>query len=313
MNKRKLLLNLTLLFLLVFLVGSVYQRPFNERIIIIEQGMNTKEIAYLLKEDQLISSPYLFMAYAALKDDAGKLRPGCYDLNTNMGWGGMLEKISRGDTYGVKVTIPEGFNSWQIANLLANRRLVNKNVFLRLVREKDLEGYLYPATYAVVPGARAEEIVQMMVEKFNNVFGDDLLKRSQKLNMTQRQVLTLASLIEREAKLEGEKPEISAVFHNRLQKKWLLESCATVQYALGKNKQTLSYNDLKIRSPYNTYIHPGLPPGPICNPSSSSIKAALYPASSDKLFFIAEGDGTHKFSKYYREHLQEKSRLHKKS
>ena len=312
MNKKKILLNITLLFLLVFLIGSISHQPYTERIIIVEQGMSAKDVAYLLHDEQLVATPYFFLAYARFNQMTNKIRPGCYDLNNNMTMSIMLDKMVRGDTYGVKVTIPEGYTSWQIANLLSAKHLADRNAFIKIVREKELEGYLFPATYAVVPGTRAEAIVQMMVEKFNNVFGDDFLERCQKINMTQRQALTLASMIEREAKMDDEKGTISAVFHNRLKKKWLLESCATVQYALGRTRQNLTYTDLKIKSPYNTYLYPGLPPGPICNPGAGSIKAALYPDNSDNMFFIAEGDGTHKFSRYYREHLQEKQRLKNK-
>ncbi len=311
MARRKLLYRVTLLCLLVFLVGSVYYTPYTERIIAIEPGMNAKDVAFLLKDEQMIRSPYIFLAYTRYKKLGNKLHPGCYDLNTDMSFAALLEKMSKGETYGVKVTIPEGYTSWQIASLLSTKKLVNRNQFLKIVREKGLEGYLYPATYAILPGTRAEAIAQMMVEKFNFVFGDQLLEKCDKLKLTQRQILIMASIIEKEAKVSAEKPEVAAVFYNRLKKKWLLESCATVQYALGKTKPLLSFSDLKIISPYNTYQNPGLPPGPICNPGLASIKAALYPQNSDNMFFIAKGDGTHKFSRYYRDHLKEKQQLKK--
>ncbi len=313
MDKRKLLYRITALFLLIFLVGSIYYTPYNERIIVVESGMTAKEVSFLLREEQLIRSPYFFLAYVQLKRAANKLRPGCYNLNTNMSLGAMLNKISAGETYGVKVVIPEGYNSVQIASLLSIKKLVNRDQFLKVVREKGLEGYLYPATYAILPGTRAEAIAQMMVEKFNNVFNEKLLSQCETLNLTQRQILTMASIIEKEAKKSEEKPEIAAVFYNRLKKKWLLESCATVQYVLGTAKKTLKLTDLKTRSPYNTYLNPGLPPGPICNPGLASIKAALYPGNSNNMFFVATGDGTHKFSRYYRDHLKEKQQLKKKS
>ncbi|MBI5555922.1 MAG: endolytic transglycosylase MltG [Elusimicrobia bacterium] len=313
MARRKLLYWVTLLCLLVFLVGSVYYTPYTERIIAIEPGMNAKEVALLLKEEQMIRSPYLFMAYTRYKKLGHKLRPGCYDLNSDLSFAALLEKISKGETYGVKVTIPEGYTSRQIASLLSTKKLVNRDQFLQIVREKGLEGYLYPATYAILPGTRTEAIAQMMVEKFNYVFGDQLLEQCDKLKLTQRQILILASIIEKEAKISAEKPEVAAVFYNRLKKKWLLESCATVQYAWGKTKPFLSRSDLKIKSSYNTYQNPGLPPGPICNPGLASIKAALYPDNSDNMFFISKGNGTHKFSRYYREHLKEKQLLKKKS
>jgi UPF0755 protein len=312
MHKKKLLFRITVLFLLIFLGGSIYYTPYTERIIVVEPGMNAKEISFMLKEEQLIRSPYLFLAYTRFRRLANKLRPGCYDLNTNMSFGSILTKMSEGETYGVKVIIPEGYNSMQIARLLSNRKLVDREQFLNVVRQKGLEGYLYPATYAILPGTRAEAIAQMMVEKFNSVFNEKFLAQCGNLKLTQRQVLTMASIIEKEAKKAEEKPEVAAIFYNRLKKNWLLESCATVQYALGKPKPALSLADLRIRSPYNTYQNSGLPPGPICNPGLDSIKAALYPGNSENMFFVATGGGTHKFSRYYQDHLKKKQQAKKK-
>ena len=121
-------------------------------------------------------------------------------------------------------------------------------------------------------------------------------------------VITLASIIEKEAGGTDEMPFVSAVFHNRLKKNWYLESCATVLYALGKHKDKLLFKDLQVKSPYNTYRHRGLPPGPICNPGKESLKAALYPAETDDMFFVAQGSGAHSFSRYYRDHLKNKQK-----
>lgn len=293
----------------LFLIGGYYQRPYAERIISIESGLTAKEIAFLLKEEHLISSPYLFICYTRLAGASAKIRPGAYCLNSSMGFPVILAKLVAGETYGVRITVPEGYSSWQIARLFAEKRLANEREFLQIVREKNLEGYLFPATYSIIPGTPTGTIIQRMVEKFNRVFTKEYLQQAQKLNMNQHQILTLASIIEREAKAKEEKPLISAVFHNRLQKHWLLESCATVQYALKATKNKLIFNDLKTKSPYNTYLHPGLPPGPLCNPGESSIRAALYPEKSDKLFFVSRGNGTHVFSRYYQEHLREKQKL----
>jgi len=138
------------------------------------------------------------------------------------------------------------------------------------------------------------------------IFTDDFLKRAVALKMSKEKIVILASIIEKEAKKDDERPLVSAVFHNRLKKGWNLESCATVLYALGKHKDFLTYKDIKVNSPFNTYIHPGLPPAPISNPGVASIKAALYPSETSDMFFVADGSGTHKFSKYGAEHIKNK-------
>lgn len=308
-GRRKIFVYALLIGALLFLIGGFYQHPYAERIVSIEPGMSAREIAFLLKEEHLISSPYVFMYYTRLAGASAKIRPGAYCLNSAMGLPVILSKLVAGETYGIRITVPEGYTSWQIAHLLAEKRLADEKEFLQIVREKNLEGYLFPATYSIIPGTPTRTIIQRMVEKFNYVFAKEYLQQAQKLDMTQREILTLASIIEREAKVNSEKSLISGVFHNRLQKRWLLESCATVQYALNNTKTKLTFKDLKIKSSYNTYLHSGLPPGPICNPGESSIRAALYPEKSDKLFFVSRRDGTHVFSRYYQEHLRKKSEL----
>jgi len=188
--------------------------------------------------------------------------------------------------------------------LIEQKGLGRKDKFLKIVEEKKLEGYLFPETYFVNYDISEEQIIEIMVDQFNKVFTKELEERGKEFNFARRDVIILASIIEKEAAKEEERPLISAVFHNRLKKRWYLESCATVQYALGKHKNRLTYKDLKVDSPYNTYAHFGLPPGPICNPGFGSIEAALYPADSDLMFFVAEGEGTHRFSKYYQKHLK---------
>lgn len=300
---------LLLLAILLLFVGITCCRPFVERIITIKPGMSAHQVAVLLKEEELIFSPYVFVLYTSVSGTSAKIRPGVYFLHSRMSFPAIISKLVSGDTYGIKITIPEGLTAQQIARMFAEKRLLLEREFLRLVREKDLEGFLFPATYSFVPGTDTETIITTMVEKSNHIFGPEFSRQSDSLQMTRREIITLASIIEREAKVDNEKPLISAVFHNRLDKGWLLESCATVQYVLGKQKTKLSRQDLKIRSPYNTYLHPGLPPGPICNPGAASIRAALYPAETDTMFFLSRGDGTHVFSRYYKEHLRIKKEV----
>ena len=150
--------------------------------------------------------------------------------------------------------------------------------------------------------------MDILNNQFKKIYTDDFSERAKQIKMPEDKVIILASIIEKEAKKNVERPLISGVFHNRIRKGWNLESCATVLYALGKHKDSLTYKDIKVESPYNTYIHPGVPPGPICNPGLASIKAALYPATTDDMFFVADGSGTHNFSKYFAEHNSKKKK-----
>jgi len=213
----------------------------------------------------------------------------------------------------MKLTIPEGFTARQIGQLIEEKGLGRRKRFLKIVEQRGVEGYLFPETYFVEYDISEEEIIDTMVDQFNKLFTKEMEEQGKKFNFTKRDTVILASIIEKEAARDEERPLISGVFHNRLRKRWYLESCATVQYALGEHKEKLTYEDLKVDSPYNTYDHFGLPPGPICNPGLGSIKAALYPAETDLMFFVAEGEGTHGFSKYYGKHLEvQKQKSNKK-
>lgn len=212
--------------------------------------------------------------------------------------------LKKGKTYAIKVTIPEGFTSEQIADILADKNLADRTTLLNIVNKQKLEGYLFPETYYIPYGASEEKIVSMMKNVFDKNYSSEIKEAALKNKMSGTAVITLASIIEKEAKTDEERGIISGVFYNRLKKSWMLESCATVRYALKKYDKKVIYKDLNVKSPYNTYRHPGLPPGPICNPGLASIKAAVNPAQTDMMFFFATGDGNHEFSKYYRQHIE---------
>lgn len=219
-----------------------------------------------------------------------------------------------------KFTIPEGFELRQIADLLSEKGLVDRARFMDCVENGDfsmypfikgipkrpnrLEGYLFPDTYEVYADASEEDIIKKMLDRFSQIFDTTYQARAKEIGMNVDQVVILASMIEREAQLDDERPLVSAVFHNRLKSKQypLLQSCATVEYVLPQRKAVLSIKDTKIDSPYNTYLHPGLPIGPIASPGQRSIYAALFPADVDYLFFVGNSDGSHIFSKTYEEH-----------
>jgi UPF0755 protein len=218
------------------------------------------------------------------------------------------------------VTIPEGLTLKQIAGILKKEIQIDSTDFMRVAENRqfaqsmgisasDLEGYLFPDTYKLSWGMSSEKIAQMMVEQFKKTFTDSLLKRAQEINFSLLEVVTLASLIEAEAKDGKEREIISAVYHNRLKRGMLLQCDPTVIYGLPDVDRALVLEDLEIDSPYNTYKYPGLPPGPIGNPGKASLLAALYPAPVDYLYFVAKGDGTHVFSTTLEEHNRARSKI----
>ena len=221
----------------------------------------------------------------------------------------------------VQFTIPEGYEIRQIADKLSEQGLVDKDRFLELVSDKKyfedkylflkeleegqgLEGFLFPSTYEVYIDATEEEIIDKMLSLFYEVYEQNIKEGMGKYKLNLNELVTLASIIEREGKLDEERELISAVFHNRLNQGMLLQSCATVQYALGERKERLSDKDTQIQSVFNTYIHEGLPPYPIASPGKASLVAAINPADVDYLFYFALQDGSHVFTRTYNEHLR---------
>lgn len=299
--------------ILGFLVLSILpKRPYRTSLVTIEQGMVAEEVADLLKREGLIPSKNLFLLFLKLRGAQDRIKAGVYEIDSKKGTCPIIKKLILGKSETVKVIVPEGATARQIAELIEQKGLGSKEKFLKIIEKRQLEGYLFPETYLIDYDASEEEIIDMMVDQFNKIFSEEMEERGKKLNLTKRDTVILASIIEKEAAKDDERVLISAVFHNRLKKHWYLESCATVQYALGKHKRKLTYKDLKVDSPYNTYMHFGLPPGPICNPGLASINAALYPAETDLMFFVAEGGGTHNFSKYYEKHLEVQKKKSKK-
>ncbi|MDO8735271.1 MAG: endolytic transglycosylase MltG [Elusimicrobiota bacterium] len=273
----------------------------------IPDGSTPKQVAKILKNEGIIKSESIFLTLVWFSRTEKKFKPGIYEFNTKMTSFVVLRDIINGNTYRIKVTIPEGFTAVEIAELLEKKDVCNGKKFLRIVKNKNMEGYLFPETYFFEPDSSEDKVIQMLYNQFEKIFIDDFVKRTEELKMSKEKTIILASIIEKEAKKDEERPLVSAVFHNRLKKGWNLESCATVLYALGKHKDFLTYKDTKVDSTFNTYIHPGLPPAPICNPGVASIKAALYPAETSDMFFVADGSGTHKFSKYAEEHIKNKN------
>lgn len=290
----------------------------------IPKGCTTSEIGKMLEEKGLIKSRWVFKILTRLKGYEGKYMAGTYAISTGMDIQSIMEEMVQGNvlTETVRFTIPEGFELKQIAELLDQKGIVSKEEFLKEAeegqfdyefledlpeRDNRLEGYLFPDTYEVYVGEDAHSIIDRMLSRFENVAGEiGLIDEDKRNGLSIDQIVTLASIIEKEAANDRERPIISAVFQNRLKKGMKLQSCATVQYVLQERKPRLTYDDLKIDSPYNTYKVPGLPIGPIASPGKESLKAAMHPAQVDYLYFVVQVDGTHRFSKSYSEFLQHK-------
>lgn len=190
-----------------------------------------------------------------------------------------------------------------MAALLETRGVTSAADFLAVVEKKKSEGFLFPDTYFFEQGLPADLVVERLLDRFKEKEPKDFKDQAKAMKLSYPQLVTLASIVEKEARAPEERPIISGVFYNRLKKHWYLESCATVEYALGAWKSRLTYKDLDVSSPYNTYRHGGLPPGPICNPGEAALVAAAHPTPTDMMFFVADGQGTHRFSRYYNEHL----------
>lgn len=281
----------------------------------IPKGSTTGEIADILADKGIIRSPFGFRLLAYLKHSASKMQPGAYELDSSMSPSVIINKIARGETVSRWLTIPEGYTIEQIATKIQKEGLGNAEIFYKLAAEegdsfnvpfpspgKNLEGYLFPDTYLIPIGSDEKEIINQMLNCFNEKVYEKYAPDIAASGMTLHEIITLASLIEREAKKPEDRAMISSVLHNRLKNNMKLAVDASVLYALGRHKNRVLYRDLEIDSPYNTYKYAGLPPGPIANPGIEAIKAAIHPAKSDYLFYVAKSDGSHVFSKTFDEH-----------
>ncbi len=271
--------------------------------------------------------PTAFRLYVMIRGETAHLRPGTYFLERGMGYAEILDMLKAGVPDEVaRFTVPEGYELREIRDLLEEKGILSAAEFDRGVLDFDhraypflkgigegtnrLEGFLFPDTYEVFVGESADSVLRRMVDRFAQVWTADFDARAKALDMTPYQVVTLASIIEREAAKASEQAHVSSVFHNRLKSSQypFLESCATVQYILKERKPVLSFADTEIDSPYNTYQNPGLPVGPIAVPGEGAIRAALYPSDDKDYFFFAQADGTHIFSETYAEHLRAQGR-----
>ncbi|MBW2297312.1 MAG: endolytic transglycosylase MltG [Deltaproteobacteria bacterium] len=285
----------------------------NVQVVNVPPGQGSKATAADLYARGIITNAFKFNLYARIKGYDKQIKAGEYRLAPSYSPKQIFNIIVSGKVRLYKITIPEGYNLAQIAAMMPAAGLGPAEDFLKtahkgsLVREYNIpgdsfEGYLFPDTYHFPKGVSADKIIQTLVRRFREVFIAEWEKRAREKQLTVHQVVTLASIIEKETGEPSERSIISSVFHNRLKKNMRLASDPTVIYGIKGFNGNLTRKDLRTLTPYNTYKIKGLPPGPIANPGAKAIKAALYPAKTNYLYFVSKKDGTHQFSTNFKDH-----------
>ncbi|HIE65841.1 MAG: endolytic transglycosylase MltG [Nitrospira sp.] len=313
----KWLLFITILFLgVMHWVQFLDEAPSSasvQKTVEIPKGASYHTVIDLLDRKGLLTRPFYFNILGKVTGGETRIQPGEYQLHTAMRPMEILKVLVDGKVVLHRVVIPEGLTSREIAAILEKSGLVNSHAFLEATHDtnvlkklgieaESLEGYLFPETYKFVKETPPIEVIQIMVRQLQAVYDTSFQNRADEIGMTQLEVLTLASIIEKETAVGSERGLISGVFHNRLKKKMRLQSDPTVIFSLSDFDGNLTRKHLRNASPYNTYKVKGLPPGPIASPGRDSIYAALYPEDVDYLYFVSKNNGTHHFSKTIREH-----------
>lgn len=282
----------------------------------VSSGSSVDRIARDLQEKRIIRKGRPFSLGYKLFFFPRTLKAGEYYISPNSSSKEILSMLARGRIFVRPVTIPEGLTRRETAAHLHTEYGLSEDRFLALSsfpdlisgldsQAEDLEGYLFPETYYFPRKVQASSVIENMVSQFKDVFSQAWKNRASETGRTPRDIVILASLVEKETAVAEERTLVASVFHNRLTRGMKLDCDPTIIYALkeeGRYTGRLRYKDLKWDSPYNTYIHPGLPPGPICNPGRASLRAALFPEKTDYLYFVSKNDGSHHFSRTLREH-----------
>ncbi|MCD6257764.1 endolytic transglycosylase MltG [Candidatus Aerophobetes bacterium] len=312
---------IVVIFLIILVTSYFFLPTFSQKKIVVEipKRADSEKISQILWKNKVIPNPYFFCLVVKLLRWETDLKAGIYEFESPSLLS-VLDKLKNGKVKLYRVTIPEGLPKWRVAQILSEKKIVDREDFLKAVDHpgrfytqfpwlystKSLEGYLFPDTYYFPREDNVDKVIERFLTRFEKVVLPIYYKykKDKKNNLSLREVVTLASIVEKEARINSEKPIIAAVFFNRLRKGMRLRADPTVKYALGSFRKRLKKSTLDYPSPYNTYLYYGLPPGPICSPGVKSIRAVLYPANVDYLYFVAKGDGTHKFSRTYKEHLR---------
>ncbi|CAN5295101.1 endolytic transglycosylase MltG [soil metagenome] len=317
---RGVLVTLAVIVALVFGLGAMatlaFSRPAGPAVrVVVPEGSTFRAAADSLARAGVIGRPRLFRAFARFSGGDRSLKPGTYLFQRGTSWPDVLAALTGGEGLVRSVTIPEGYSLAQIAATLSRALEVPPESVMAAARDTalltrlgvpapTLEGYLFPDTYAFPEGTTAARAVAEMVRRFEREWQPEWNERLAALSLSRHELVTLASIVEREARIAEERPVIAAVYLNRLRIGMPLQADPTVQYARGEHTSRVTYTDLTIDSPYNTYRHPGLPPGPIASPGGASLRASLNPADVDFLYFAAFPDGRHEFRRNFEEHAR---------
>lgn len=283
----------------------------------ISEGMTVSEIANILEAKDVIASSLKFIIVSRLRGYDDQMKPGTYIFFSGMNDEEVFAKLLSGEKYLVKFTIPEGFGVKEIAERLYSLDLIDKEDFLKAAEDfapygymhkhQDVrysaEGFLFPETYSVESDTPITDILKMMTEEFDRRLTPEMRERAQELGLSVYDLTTLASLVEREVRYPEDRAIVAQVFLKRLKMNMPLQTDATLQYLLDEPKEDVTLEDTEIESPFNTYKHEGLPPGPIASPGMESIEAVLHPADTDYLYFVADRKGHNHYSYTYDEHL----------
>ena len=294
----------------LFVPGSIGNKQIEVEI---PEGSTFKQALGILEDNNLIRDRNLFLIMGKVAGLDRRIRAGYYSFSGTMSPWEVFTQLRDGRIVYYEITIVEGESLLEIGSRLSSRKIVPRDAFDRLVKDKEfltildinapsLEGYLYPQTYKFPKGASPESVLKIMVQEMRREFTDQMQTRMREMGWTENDVLTLASIIEREAATDEERPVISAVYHNRINRGMPLQADPTAIYGVKSYKDKITKDDLRKETAFNTYVIKGLPPGPIASPGMKSITAALYPADVPYLYFVAKKDGTHYFSKTFSEH-----------
>jgi UPF0755 protein len=305
------------------LLGACGGAPHGEAVrFTIPRGSGVAAAADTLASRGVVESALLFRLYAQLHDLGETMHAGVYEARPGTAFSDIVGKLATGDVVKERLVVPEGWTATQIAARIGALAgvpadtvaaiLLGDSTAARMdVPGPTLEGYLYPATYVFPLGTPARTVTEALVKRYRQVWTPELRARADSAGLSEREVVTLASIVEKEAKVWAERDTIAAVYRNRLRAGMPLQADPTVQYALGTHQERLLYSHIRevADSPYNTYTHPGLPPGPIASPSEGAIRAVLHPADVDFLYFVARSDGRHVFTSSLAAHNAAKLRI----
>ncbi len=293
--------------------------PAQQTDVVIQRGATFADVVGALNDKHVLQHPLAFRILARLRHADASIKAGEYRFPAHQTSDDILKRLVRGEQFAVWVTIPEGYTAREVAQTLAGRALGDaaayERIFLRSggitvgnVPTQNLEGYLYPSTYLLPTDDSPRQIARVLVDQFRQELPPDAVARARELHRSVPEVVTIASLIEREGKADDERPTIASVIYNRLRLGMPLEIDASIEYTFPEHHDVITKRDLQSDSPYNTYAHTGLPPTPIANPGKPSLDAAFRPAHSDYLYYVAKGDGHHAFAKTLQEHNANVSR-----